>query len=125
MKVYHLLSAEHGLDNIEEVRIKIARYSDSNDPFELLAGNLKNKKIGRAVLGLKTNFQKTKGFISFSSCWDNLVLWSHYTNKHKGMALGFKIPDKFATEIQYSDSRIPVTYKNNNPDLGLSSTFAN
>lgn len=124
MNVYHLLSAEYGFDDIDKGRIKIARYSDSNDPFELLAANLSDKTIRRAVQGLKSEFQRTKGYISFSRSWRNPVLWSHYADKHKGLALGFKIPDRLASEMQYTHSRIPLTYERNNPAFGVSRVFA-
>jgi len=40
MRAYHLLSSEHALSDIALQRIKIATFSDLNDPFELLALSL-------------------------------------------------------------------------------------
>lgn len=34
-------------------------------------------------------FDKHLGIISFSTKWDNLLMWSHYGNKHEGFCIGF------------------------------------
>ena len=36
-RVYHLLAKEWALDDLDRRRLKIARFDDLNDPFELLA----------------------------------------------------------------------------------------
>lgn len=30
------------------------------------------------------------GILSMSSVWDNILMWSHYSNNHKGICVGFK-----------------------------------
>lgn len=119
MRVYHLLSAQHGISNVALSRIKIARYHDLNDPFELLAGELSERQLRVAVAEMKKDFHETKGIISFSKSWKNPVLWSHYADKHHGMALGFDIVDKYANEVDYSLTRIPVKYVDGNPSNGI------
>lgn len=39
MKIYHYLSSEFALKNLENRRIKISRLDELNDPFELVAVN--------------------------------------------------------------------------------------
>ena len=99
--------------------MKISRYEDLNDPFELLAGNLGEKELRCAVAAMKKEFHETKGIICFSLAWENPVLWSHYADKHKGMALGFDIPDKYASVIKYSSERVPIAYVNHDPLQGV------
>ena len=35
MRLYHYLPENHGLDDLKNKRLKIARIEDLNDPFEL------------------------------------------------------------------------------------------
>ena len=123
MRVFHLLPAAFGISNIALSRMKISRYGDLNDPFELLAGELSEDKLRKAVAIMKKEFHETKGIICFSKNWMNPVLWSHYADKHHGMALGFDIPDKFAPEIEYSSERIPIQYINGNPSDGIEPSY--
>lgn len=123
MRVYHLLSAQFGINNIALSRIKISRYDDLNDPFELLAGELSEKELRHAVLAMKKDFNETKGLISFSRSWENPVLWSHYAEKHHGMALGFDIPDNYASEVHYCLDRIPVEYIGGDKRNGIETTY--
>ncbi|WP_456473420.1 DUF2971 domain-containing protein [Desulfolithobacter sp.] len=123
MRVYHLLSAEFGISDIALSRIKIARYDDLNDPFELLAGEISERELRNAVSAMKKDFNETKGLVSFSRSWENPVLWSHYAEKHHGMALGFDIPDKYASEVHYRPDRIPVKYVDDNPNNGIEPSY--
>jgi hypothetical protein len=36
---------------------------------------------------------KVKGVVCFSGDWTNPVIWAHYSNKHRGLCLGFEIPE--------------------------------
>jgi len=123
MRVYKLLPATHGLSDITKSRIKVTRYSDLNDPFELLAGEGSQKLLRRAAAYMKKEFDGTKGIISFSKSWSNPVLWSHYADKHQGVALGFEIPEESGIEIRYSPVRIPVEYVGDDPGKGVRHTF--
>lgn len=37
IRVYHLTSAEYGISNLALKRLKVARFFELNDPFELLS----------------------------------------------------------------------------------------
>jgi hypothetical protein len=124
MLVYHLLSTQNALSDIALKRIRLSRYSDLNDPFELLSANLREKPMRKAMREWKEDFHRTKGLLCFSKNWENPVLWSHYADKHRGVALAFEIPDAFALNIEYSEDRLPVTFKNGDPTQGLDEGFA-
>ena len=40
MRLYHFIKKEHGLENVQERRLKIARIAELNDPFEFAAVDL-------------------------------------------------------------------------------------
>ncbi|MEM6483629.1 MAG: DUF2971 domain-containing protein [Pseudomonadota bacterium] len=105
MRVYHLLSSNYGLDDIAKRRLKIARISDLNDPFELLAAELSDK-LHRDLWRRWRNAQETRwGMLCFSKTWSNPVLWSHYGERHRGIALGFDVDDEYLIKVAYTKKR--------------------
>lgn len=55
-----MTSSEFALSDITLGRIKIARFGDLNDPFELLAAKLSEKQFRRAVNSWKNDFHKNR-----------------------------------------------------------------
>lgn len=116
MRVYHLQGASHALSNIALKRLKIARFRDLNDPFELQASDLSDSRFRDAARGLKNEFHESRGILCFSRGWYNPVLWSHYADKHRGICLGFDILEKYGQPVRYSRSRLPVKLKMGSPN---------
>lgn len=62
------------------------------------------------------------GILSLSKNWNNTLMWSHYTNSHKGFCIGFdknhnffenylsddKCTSKFIKEVEYSETRVKI-----------------
>jgi hypothetical protein len=105
-RVYHLTSADHAITNIVFARLKVARFSEMNDPFELLALNFKDKITRKAVRSHKDKFNQERGLLCFSADWTDPVLWSHYAAKHRGICLGFDIKAGLAKEVTYEQKRL-------------------
>lgn len=108
MRVYYLTSAPFALSNLSLRRLKISRFGDLNDPFELLAANLENPDHRKAFAATKRQINETKGLICFSRTWSNPLLWGHYAEKHAGIALGFDIPDCLLSEVLYASGRVRI-----------------
>ena len=87
MRVFYLTGAQYGISNIALRRIKVSRFSELNDPFELLGVSLADKAKRKAFRLTKEKIDKSKGLICFSRNWRNPVLWGHYAEKHTGIAL--------------------------------------
>lgn len=98
VRAYHLTSAEHGISSISLRRLKVARFSEVNDPFELLALNFHEPRMRRLVRRFKDSHNSTTGLLCFSANWTDPVLWSHYATRHKGICLGFDL--RRANEVQ-------------------------
>ncbi|WP_064596108.1 DUF2971 domain-containing protein [Pseudomonas sp. DR 5-09] len=107
-RMYHFCNAEHGLQNIEHNRLKIATIQDLNDPFEMLCHDLTEPKARKAVLALKRHFSENVGLFCFSSSYANPVQWAHYADKHKGVCLGFDIDEDDLVKVKYSPSRLAM-----------------
>lgn len=125
MRVYHLLPSRFVESSVRERRLKIARVQELNDPFELLAGNLRSKADRQAARRWKEVYSRACGLLCFSPHWRSPVMWSHYADRHRGVCLGFDIVDSQAVRVEYNNQRIPVAYKAGNSVNGLDADFAN
>lgn len=101
MLVYHFTTAQFGLSNIALGRLKVARFSDLNDPFELLAVDVANKDLRVGILAKKQAIDESEGLICFCRDWHDPLLWSHYGEKHRGMCLVFDVPDHLLKPVRY------------------------
>lgn len=108
MRVYHFLDSKYGLDDIRRRRLKIATLNDLNDPFEMLAMTLRDPELRQAFRATKAQMAKQAGLLCFSRSWRNPVQWSHYAERHRGLCLGFDIPDGHAAKVNYSRKRLAV-----------------
>jgi len=96
-------------------RLKVALLEDMNDPFELLG--IEHKTPGECAFfqrGLKPEMNRTIGLLCFSLKWNSPVLWSHYADKHRGLCLGFDIPDQWAKKVMYVEQRLKAEIENSN-----------
>ena len=82
-----------------------------NDPFELLRFELSDKAQRTAFQQFAKQISERFGVICFSRDWHKTVLWSHYAEKHKGICLGFDVPDHLLLSINYSATRLPYKVK--------------
>jgi hypothetical protein len=93
VRVYKFLTTEYGLKSLRERRLKITQLDELNDPFELAPFDLSNRVLRRAVKMVSTHFENGRGMLCFSANWRDPVIWAHYADKHRGVCLGFEIPD--------------------------------
>jgi hypothetical protein len=122
MRVYYFSNTVHTISNLALKRLKVSRFSQLNDPFELLAADLLNPHHKNALEILKANLDQSKGMLCFSTTWSNPLLWGHYANKHSGIALGFDIPDTLLSSVYYTRNRaqkIEIDPKNSHVVNGL------
>jgi len=107
MRAYKFLDAHFGIKSLRERRIKISILSDLNDPFDLLPWELSNRAYRNAVRRTWSELATQRGVLCFSADWRDPVIWAHYSDKHKGICLGFEIPDAVCKEIKYVPRRLP------------------
>jgi hypothetical protein len=105
MRVYHFTAAVHAISDVRNRRLKIARIDDLNDPFELLSQDLSNSKWRDAFLRIKTQASRKLGFLCFSPNFSNPLMWAHYADRHRGVVLGFDVPESKCQRIKYSTMR--------------------
>ena len=108
MRVYHFVNEKYGLEDLREKRLKIARINELNDPFELMGVVLTDPEHRESLERLKTSIDNVHGILCFSKCWNNPLQWAHYADNHKGVCLGFDIPDNKLFEVHYLDNPLPA-----------------
>jgi hypothetical protein len=105
VRAYHLTSGIHAVSNLRHRRLKIATFDDLNDPFELWAIAQPDRALRRGLRRWKEQIARKYGVLCFSKAWNNPVLWSHYGDRHRGIALGFDINSDIVKEVTYTDRR--------------------
>jgi hypothetical protein len=103
---YHLIPTKYGVSNIKLSRLKVARFSDVNDPFELLALNFHERSIRQLARKHKKDQDLNTGLLCFSTDWKSPLLWSHYAEKHRGLCLGFDLKEITVEAVKYEDKRL-------------------
>jgi hypothetical protein len=93
MRAYKFLDAHFGLKSLYERRLKQSRIHDLNDPFELTPYDLTDPAFRYAFHQTRDDISKDRGILCFSADWRNPVIWAHYSDKHRGLCLGFEIPE--------------------------------
>lgn len=99
------MKQKYGLMALEARRLKISRLMELNDPFEFLGVDLSDPEKRGALQITKRQLSEKNGLLCFCKSWHNPVLWGHYAENHKGLCLGFEIPDELPTPIGYVTSR--------------------
>ena len=100
---YKFVSAEFGIADLKDRRLKLTLVDDLNDPFDLNAIDTTNPRMDDAVTMTVAQFKRDYSLLCFSRNWDNLLLWSHYAARHTGLCLGFDIPDASSGASVYMD----------------------
>lgn len=105
MKLFHFLPEKWALEAINKQRLKVSRFSDFNDPFELTAMVLDDKFERSVNTANKKRLDDIVRLLCCSASWESPLLWGHYGDKHKGVALELEVPDNVAEAISYRKTR--------------------
>ena len=108
MRLYHFLNERYGLEDLREKRLKIGRIMELNDPFEFMGADLSDRSFRESMEKTKRDLSEKLGILCFSEIWNHPVQWAHYADGHKGLCLGFDIPDHLLAAVNYVDERLPV-----------------
>ena len=108
MLLYYYTAKQWGMKSLWEKRLKIAKYADLNDPFELLPFRQTDKEARAHIKMVVGILSDGHGVLCFSESWQSTLMWAHYGDKHNGMCLGFEIEDgPYLTKIDYVSKRLP------------------
>lgn len=104
---YHFFSYNEKIINALECgRIKVARFNELNDPFEMRPYRRFNIEERRPYDKIFQMVNDRWGLLCFSPNYIDQLLWAHYADDHKGIALGFKIKSKDLFDVKYTPNEI-------------------
>lgn len=110
---YHFLSSKNAIHDLERKMIRVSQIDTLNDPFELLPYLGQTDSQERNIYyNIRKVVSKEIGLLCFSQCWNEPLLWGHYADKHKGIALGFKILGYTILKVDYRMERVKLRLKN-------------
>ncbi|CAA0113258.1 DUF2971 domain-containing protein [Zhongshania aliphaticivorans] len=117
MRVYHFLNERYGLEAISNKTLKVSRLKSLNDPFEYYHIDTENYGT-RSILKERLNHANRElGIICFSRNYTSPAQWAHYGDSHRGICLGFDIPDSELFDIEYVERRTEGKEFKNSLDL--------
>lgn len=105
MRLYRFMNAENGLRSIRERRLRIGRIEELNDDFEFIGVALQDKAERIALREMRRHLSDKNGVLCMTKGWSSPLMWAHYADSHKGMVLGFDVPDHAFYEVEYTDKR--------------------
>jgi hypothetical protein len=119
MRVFRFLPTKYALQTLRTQEVKVSRFDDLNDPFELYGADLSNPAHRRASKHKRQAADKF-GLICFSQRWQNPLLWSHYGDRHRGVAVEFEVDDDLICEVRYSPYRLRLDIERKLAEGGFS-----
>lgn len=125
MRLYYMTAARWAEVILKERRLKLSRFYEANDPFELNLIDSRDPGRRAIVKMIEKYHNERTGMICFGATWDNPMMWAHYADKHSGVCLGFEVEDKLVSVVDYTDEKIDVEFGPHLPRHGLSVELLN
>jgi hypothetical protein len=108
MRVYHYLETKWALDDIRRRRLKLSKIDDMNDPYEWECVCSDHEPSQFALDHNRKQTVEEYGVLCFSLSWNDILMWSHYGERHRGICLGFDVPDEQPKEVTYRGEPLVV-----------------
>ena len=114
--IYRMLKSQYAIQAIETQSLKVGSIAELNDPSDCapIITDLPERYDDFPDLAIRHIFgqvSESLGILCFTEAIDDPVLWSHYGDSHKGVALGFNFPD--------SEDVKPLHYSEDKPKISL------
>jgi len=101
MKLYKYMTPSSGKKFLESACLRITPHTCLNDPFEIRLSSQTEKQLNAVDQSLDFDlsteiqqFMGRHGVISLTETYDNLLMWSHYADEHKGIVVEFDVDIK-------------------------------
>lgn len=105
MRLYRFLNAHWGLLALQAKRIRIGRIAELNDDFEFIGIALDDKAERKQQRAVRDRMHSRSGIICMAKDWSSPLMWAHYADSYKGMAIGFEVPSKAFYKVNYVKKR--------------------
>lgn len=121
MKLYKYMPGKRANDFFDAPLLRIANPNGLNDPFEFsitrdISIDLEKIRMEQATRedGFREYIEnfKSYGVISLSETYDNLLMWSHYADEHRGAVFEFIVEDGKPGSLFLCAESNPITESN-------------
>lgn len=120
MRLYHMTKLDTAIRFIlPRRRLRVSRFDNLNDPFELLSTYLKGQDGKNWSAYLHHHWGKTIGLVSMVQHWKSPMMWGHYAENHSGVCLGFDVTAEGAVEVEYVAERREFCLDKAKPNRGI------
>ena len=106
-RLYYFTPHKYASDIIKNGRLKVSRFLEANDPFELRSYDQSNCVFRNFTTEMLNQENKKFGMLCFCQNWTNPVMWAHYAEQHKGVCYGFDIDKDVTVPVSYQSERLP------------------
>ena len=120
MRLYYMTSLDVAIEHIlPERRMRLARFDQLNDPFELMSASIAGNEERLVLKYLRDHWTKTLGVICMCKHWKSPLMWAHYARQHTGVCLGFDVPDEKPKQMHYEPERMKFLVDLDKPLRGV------
>ena len=117
MKLYKYCD-KNGINILQHKALKISRIDEFNDPYEFRIAKSRDEDINSAVEAAYDFQKKWYRVVCFTSIYNNLILWSHYSRNHTGILIKFDTSliaanvngklSEYLEEVEYENDMIEI-----------------
>lgn len=117
VRLYRYLAAKWAMCTLETGELRVSRLAELNDPFEFRPALayvnpiFPHEYVDEHLGFIVDDFNPRVGIVCFSEEISDPVLWSHYADSHRGIALGFN--------VWVDDHLWPMIYPNDRPTFDV------
>jgi len=104
-KLHYYTSPDHLIESQTNKRLKISRYNDVNDPFELAPFDISNKELRAVHHEQMGKLNARLGLICLSKTWQSPPMWAHYAKNYTGACLELEVTYDHLFEIKYRETK--------------------
>ena len=117
-RFYYFTTAKYALKAVKDHQLKATELNKANDPYEMLPFQLKSAHDDKIAQLVRDDFATFMKMICFSTTFNNPALWGLYSDKCKGVCLGFDI-DVYGTDEEMDPvlNIRKVNYKTTRPEM--------
>jgi hypothetical protein len=106
-RLYYFTPHKYASDIIKNGRLKVSRFLEANDPFELRSYDQSDRDFRNFTTEMLNQENKKFGMLCFCRNWTNPVMWAHYAEQHEGVCYGFDIDEAVTVPVSYQSERSP------------------
>jgi hypothetical protein len=106
MLVYRYFNEQFGLLALQQRKRKIGRLLELNDPLDCQPTLFRSNQDEDLLIEddpFLSEIYNMIGILCYSTSIEDPVIWSHYADCHRGMALGFDLPENELLKVRYPE----------------------